>query len=340
MTARTTLLAVLVSLVAGSLSSAFGQQYAGQPRQPYPQAAAAQQPVQQRPGYPQGAVRQPVQQPARPMGPVQGPYRVQPGRAVPPGASAVVPQNTPTLQRRAPQTMNSPFQLTPAQQAEVDTVLKKWEEASKTHKRIVIEFDRFETNPAFTGGKDVPIHIVQGEADFTSSGKWMWYVRGELVNGKLVEGQLAERLVCDGKLVHEFNFRGKSVTQYVLGKETKSEDMVKVMLPFLFDAEAEKLKNRYFIRLLRFPNMPKEQVCIDAYPRYLDEARNFSNARMMVDLTKMEPTALMLTKPGRGTGSFRYKFDKVKINPNNPLELLNDPFKVKIPSGWTTQIGP
>jgi hypothetical protein len=326
MTARITLCVLLVLLIGICCSPAFGQYYQQQPGQQYSQTAGPP-----RPDY------QPAQPAAQPAASPQGAYQGAPGQPMPPAASAIVPQNTPTLERRLPQTVSAPFQLTPDEQVKIDAVLNKWEEASRKHERISIKFFRFEFKPAHTNMQNIPFHIDQGEADFHSSGKWLWKIHGEIVDKKLIEGQRAEQMLFDGNSIYEFNYPGKTVTQHVLAEDMRGEEMVKAMLPFLFGTDMQKLKDRYFIRLLEIPNLPKEQVCIDASPRFIEEARNYKNARMIVDMAKMEPTGLMLTLP-IGNESYRYQFTEVKINPRNPLDLLNNPFKVKIPSGWTTHV--
>ena len=329
MTARITHFALLVSLIGTHGSSALGQQYQPQPTgQQYAQPAGPQRQAQQ-PG------RRSMQNAAQPQG-----YPSPAAQAGPRGASAIVPQNTPRLERRVSQTVNAPFQLTPAQQAEVDRVLKRWEEASKKHKRIVIEFNRFEIKPALAppSNPNAPLHVDQGKADFTSSGKWLWSIRGEWVGSNVVEGQRAERIVFDGKSIYEYDYTEKVINQHILGEDMKGEDMVRAMLPFLFGTDMKHLKERYFIRLSKAPK--EGEICIDAWPRFLDEARNYRSARMILDWAKMEPTGLRLTLPN-GTDSYSYEFTKVDINPTNPLDplnLLTDPFKVKAPSGWTTHV--
>lgn len=328
MMARITLFALLLSSFGVLRDTALGQQYQPpQTGQQYPQPAGPQR-------YSQQPTQRPMQTVTQPQ------YQGSAGQVAPRGASAIVPQNIPRLERRTPQTVNTPFQLTPAQQADVDRVLKRWEDVSKTQKRIVIDFNRFEFKPALASpaNPNAPLHIDQGKADFTSSGKWMWSIRGEWVGSKVVEGQRAEKMVFDGESIYEFDYAGKVVNQHILTEDMKGEDMVRAMLPFLFGTDMNKLKNRYFIRLLKAPG--EGQICIDAWPRFLDEARNYKSARMIVDWAKMEPTGLQLTLPN-GTDSYSYEFTKVEINPKNPLDPLNlitDPFKVKAPSGWTTHV--
>ncbi len=332
MTARFSLNAILVLLIGLLSGSAFGQQYypqqQQQPAQRYPQAAGPQRPVYQ----------QPAQRTAQPVAQPQQTYPRRPAQTVPANAGAVISRNTPTLQRRNPALVNKAFTpLTPAQQAELDAVLKRWEEASRKQKRITIEFNRFEFKPAFAPAnkpKD-PVRINQGKADFEASGKWMWKVDREWVDGKSVESPVTEHMVCDGQALYEFNENDKSVTKHVMSDEMKNENMVRAMLPFLFSTDMSKLKNRYFLSLL--PQSDPNAVCIQAEPRYQNEAANFSRARMILDLKKMEPTGMQIILPN-GSDYFSYQFIKVDINPRNPTELFSDPFKAKIPDGWTVQV--
>jgi len=331
MTPRIALYAFLASLVGTCCNSAFGQYYPQQPAQQYSQPAGPQQPA-----YP------PAQRPMQPspqpqaayQGQPQGAYQGAPGEPVPPGAAALVPQNVPTLERRTPQPVYAPFQLTPAEQAEVDSVLKRWEEASRKHKRIAIEFFRLEFRPDHKA--DGPLFIDQGEADFTAEGKWLWHVEGEYKDGKVVKGQREEKMLFDGRSIYVFEYDNKKVNQQIIAADMKGEDMIRAMLPFMFGTDVKVLKERYLIRLLKFPGLPEGQVCIDAWPRYLDEAKNYKNARMIVDLTKMEPTGLMLILPN-GKDSYRYQFTKVDVNPRNPLPA-RDPFDFKLPQGWEVYV--
>ena len=329
MTARFSLYPIVVLLIGLFSGPAFGQQYypQQQPAQQYPQAAGPQRPVYQQPG--QGT--QPIAQP-------QQTYPRRPAQTVPANAGAVISRNTPTLQRRNPAPVNKAFTpLTPAQQAELDAFLKRWEEASRKQKRITIEFNRFELRPAYAPPTEpeAPVRINQGKADFEASGKWMWKVDREWVDGKLVDSPVTEHFVCDGRSLFEYKAADKTVIQHVMADEMKGHNMVRAMLPFLFTTDVKKLKDRYFLSLVPFAD-PKI-VCIKAEPRYQKEAANFVGALMLVDLTKMEPTGMQIFLPG-GTDSFKYQFTKVEVNPKNPSELFSDPFKGKIPSGWTSSV--
>lgn len=327
---------IFAILVGGSHGSARAQQpHYAQPPAPAYNQSASQPGAQRAEASPQSV------QSTHPSRNLQTSLVSQPsgGQPISPGPASIVPRNTPTLERREPlATASAPFHLTPDQQAQVDEILTQWDEASRKRHRFACEFFRFDFVPAFSSSPDVPLHIDQGEACFSAPDKWMFAIHGEFVENKLVEGQRAERWVCDGKSIYEFDYPGKTVIQHRLSDDMKGEDLVRALLPFLFNPDHASLKSRYFIRLVNFSGLAEGHACIDAWPRYQDEARNFRNAQVIIRLADMQPTAMMLVMPN-GTDSHRYQFTKVKINSNNLLDrFLNDPFQVKIPVGWKKHV--
>ncbi len=257
-------------------------------------------------------------------------------QARPTGKTVPVPQDTPVFQHRARQALPPPFELTQTEQAQVDSVLKKWEEASRKHERVALEFYRFEYKPAFARASNTPIHIDKGEMGFTSSGKWTWRIRGEWVGDEFIEGQRAARMVFDGESIYEFNYREKTVSQFILAEQgilakAMNEIMARHFRPFLFASDMKDLKNRFFIRLLELPN--DKQVCIDVWPRFLEDARYSRRTRMILNTSNMQPVGLMNTLPN-GTDRYAYQFTKVEINPTIPV----DPFETDIPPDWMTRV--
>ena len=64
------------------------------------------------------------------------------------------------------------------------------------------------------------------------------------------------------------------LTESPLPKELQGKDIVDGPLPFLFGAKAEKLKQRYYLRIITPPDV-QGQVWLEAWPRFLADARNF-----------------------------------------------------------------
>jgi len=118
-------------------------------------------------------------------------------------------------------------------------------------------------------------------------------------------------------------------------------------LPFLFGAEANKLKRRYFLKVVPPPEgQGGQQVWLVARPRFREDAQNFSAAEMILKVPHLEPIAIRLYSPNPNIWTV-FAFDPPKINaidlqPRIPgLGLLwSDPFKPEIPRGWTKELDP
>ena len=102
-------------------------------------------------------------------------------------------------------------------------------------------------------------------------------------------------------------------------------------LPFLFGAEADKLRKRYYIRIITPLNV-KDQVWLDTYPRFQQDAGNFSRAILALNLSDMTPKALQIYSPGgKDYRSYEF-FDSIA---NDPLRVFKgNPFQAVTPRGW------
>ncbi len=250
--------------------------------------------------------------PARPDQPVEPRHPTLHAR---PGA----PQTRPA-QPAAPQ---APFVLDAQQQQHVDWVLKAWEQRSAQVKTFICKFVRREYDEVFGQG-DEPTHTDYGEIRYEAPDKGLFWVR-EPENRQ-------ERWVCDGDSVFEFNFVAKKLTEYELPPELRGKAIANSPLPFLFGATAESLRQRYFLRLITPSDRPNE-VWLQAYPKFREDAANFSRAELILAGREMTPFALQLYLPN-GKTRLSYVFEDIRVNPTLTNFLQRDPFRVSTPSGW------
>ena len=59
--------------------------------------------------------------------------------------------------------------------------------------------------------------------------------------------------MCDGKSVFEYRHQDKHLVERPIPKELQGQSIVDGPLPFLFGAEAAKLKARYWLRIAEHP---------------------------------------------------------------------------------------
>ena len=266
------------------------------------------------------------------------PQRVQPGVQQP---DQPVSPPLPTLMRNPPPPAPPPvpFVLTPQEQAAMDRILDAWEQAGKPVRTFQCSFTRWEYDATFpvkptkenpNGAK----YIDHGTIKYEAPDKGFFEATGFLMDIPKVRRQ--EKWICDGKsvFVYEYAKKPPQLTESPLPKELQGKDIVDGPLPFLFGAKAQKLKQRYYLRIIT-PANAQGQVWLEAFPRFLADARNFKRALLILKTTGMIPVALKTYLPG-GNDSQVYTFDDVVVN--DPLGWRGifggDPFQASTPFGW------
>jgi TIGR03009 family protein len=267
----------------------------------------------------------------------------------------VGPRN-PTLERKLPlqqpvQPPPAPFTLTPQEQAQVDAVLKKWEQMSKEIKTYECKFTLLEydlnfpvRDPKNPNGPALPNYTDQGYLKYATPDKAIYRITFTDVKGEWVPVPPERSIywICDGKAVWEIKSPPDAlgpndrpppgqVIEHPLPQEMQGKAIADGPLPFLFGADADKIRNRYYLRIATPPEY-KDQVWLDTYPRFQQDASNFSRAIIALNLSDMRPKSLRTYSPG-GKDFRTYLFFEAVAN--DPLRIWKgNPFQVVIPRGW------
>jgi TIGR03009 family protein len=223
-------------------------------------------------------------------------------------------------QPAAPQPANAPFQLTQQQEAEVDRVLKLWEQYSGGVKNFDCKFKRWVYDPVF-GPVDKPAFEDLGTLTFEAPDRAKYEV----------EGSRAEKWICDGKSIFEYNFQKKQMVEHKLPPEYQGKAIANGPLPFVFGAKADQLKQRYFVRIITPREKQGQETWLQVYPRYQQDAANFQRAELILANQNMTPTALSLYEPNEKNHTTYAFYDTVI---NDPLRILKNPFSATTPLGW------
>lgn len=267
--------------------------------------------------------------------------------------------NDPSLQRRQPATnaqggpispgqapnsgasMAAPFTLTPYEEAQLDRVLQAWEQHSKQIESFECEFTRWEFDPV-ADPADEARRISRGKVMYSAPDKGLFVVDQEAIDGKLRESPHPERWVCDGQSIYEYKYETKQIVENPLPPELRGRAITEGPLPFLFGAEAESLKQRYFLRLITPPDA-EDEIWIEARPRYQRDAADFAKAEIILKYPSMHLFALQLYLPSTHPSTMKrtiFQFDKPKINQPDFLRLFKgDPFAPNLPDrSWSRAV--
>jgi TIGR03009 family protein len=331
--------------------SAYGQNYG-------PLRDERMPPDQQRSVYDgsQGQAGSPPQynQPQPPNGP--GSYGPPPDprleRVGPPNGPQAASQGLPNgpNPQAGPPPVPPGFQLTREEQDDLDHLLNDWENRGERIKSFECNFTRLFYNRVWNNGGnqgsnhgDKPLTVLKGELKYSAPDKGLFVVHAS----SPAQPATAEKWVCDGRSIFRYDFVNQKVVEYPLPADLRGKEISNGPLPFLFGAEANKLKRRYFLKVVPPPEgQGGQQVWLVARPRFREDAQNFSAAEMILKVPHLEPIAIRLYSPNPNIWTV-FAFDPPKINaidlqPRIPgLGLLwSDPFKPEIPRGWTKELDP
>jgi len=229
----------------------------------------------------------------------------------------------PHIQRRAVAPVVAPFVLSPEEQRQLDAVLQAWQQRSAEVKSFECQFTRFEYDPLF-GDARKPRFEDRGQIKYAAPDKGLFKV----------DGPRPEQWICDGQAIFEYNYQKRQLIEHRLPPELRGRAIADGPLPFLFGADAQKLKDRYFLRIT-FSDQSKGEIWLEAFPKYQKDAASFRRAELI--LKGMRPSAVQIHSPN-GKNRTVYVFENIRINERDPLEPLRlfrtDPFRAATPRGW------
>jgi len=325
-TARHRLVALALCLLV--VNRAHGQ-VATSPQQGFAQQPIQQQPLQQQTVPPAGQAplqQQPVQQQPLQQQPLQQPVPLP----------AVAPQ--------AP----AGFQLNVLEQNAVDLVLQKWQLESGKVTTFRCSFDRWEYDVAFgPNNNQDPLNKNEGELSYHRPDKGSFEITkiktfkeipvppGSPRKGDWFEkpDAIGDHWVCDGKSVYQYRPDVKQLVEHPIPPQLQGQAIVDGPLPFLFGADANKLKQRYWIKLDQQQNRDPKQVWLIALPKFQEQAADFREIDVILDAEQMMPVYMQVWMPN---GSHHmYHFDLETATKNAFWDKLPKLFApLPIPAGW------
>lgn len=123
-----------------------------------------------------------------------------------------------------------------------------------------------------------------------------------------------ERWSCDGQRVYSMDMEKKEAIVAQLPADMQGKNIMDSPLPFLFGMPPEKAKHRFTIFFTNSQFDPKSgRAKLTIYPRLPQDATNWRQADVILDLKEFLPTAVQLLDPA-GTKITVYRFQDFKKN--------------------------
>ncbi|MCI0335182.1 MAG: hypothetical protein L0228_18390 [Planctomycetes bacterium] len=249
-----------------------------------------------------------------------------------------------------PQLPPQGFQLNPLQEAQLDRVLESWQLQSGKITTFKCSFQRWEFDVAF-GPKDqtIPLNKNKGELSYHRPDKGSFQITeiNTFQQMPVPPGQqppdrpqgdwapqpnaIGEHWVCDGQSIYEYRHDQKQLVERPIPPQLQGQAIVDGPLPFLFGAEAAKLKARYWMRIEDQPN--KEEVWLTALPKFQAQAADFKMVEVIFDHKRLLPKAMRITLPNGN--KHVYMFDIANASVNNKFAIIQAMFaRPRVPYGY------
>jgi TIGR03009 family protein len=240
------------------------------------------------------------------------------------------------------------FQLNAIQQARLDQVLNAWQKESGKVTTFKCSFQRWDFNAAFGPGNNIPLFKDKGDVSYHRPDKGSFQIseinkfqakpnqpgqqaaatpQGDWIKQPNAVG---EHWVCDGESVFEYRHDQKQLVERPIPPQLQGQAISDGPLPFLFGAEADKLKQRYWMRI---EQENAASIWLVAKPRFQAQAADFTEVDVMLDPQRLLPTHMRIQLP---SGSRHlYIFDLANASINSPLARLQALFeRPRVPLGW------
>ncbi len=218
--------------------------------------------------------------------------------------------------------------LSPQEADNLNRLLADWEKRNKEIHVLESKFYRWKYDAVFGNGQQPPPD--EGELKFSAPDKGMMKIEAK-------DPAQSEQWLCDGKSIYQFDYKQRLVTEYVMPLELQGKGIGDGPLPFVFGVEAEKLKQRYFMRIITPPDV-KDAVWLEAFPRYQQQAAEFSKVQVILQISgttkALLPFAIQIYSPN-GKDRIVYQLQDPSINPYKPFGgVFNNWTTLSIPGGW------
>ncbi|MCC9641747.1 TIGR03009 domain-containing protein [Rhodopirellula sp. JC740] len=218
--------------------------------------------------------------------------------------------------------------LSAAEQQRLDQILSAWEQQSQGTKTLECEFKRWHFD-LFAAPAGIYANKAEGVIKYANPDKGLFQVKavvsydGKDENGKpkysAKPGLYGEHWVCTGTELKEFDHATKQCKIQQLPPHMQGQNIIESPLPFVFNANAQQIKERYWVQPMQSPK--PELILIAAYPKHQADRAQYKVVQIALDAKTFLPQALIMYAPNFDQKNQpkwdHYEFTNVKRNSIN-----------------------
>lgn len=243
--------------------------------------------------------------------------------------------------------------ISPEEQKYIDQVLAYWEASTKKIKTYKCDFEKFTYNPNFAPPGTYYEHST-GVIMYAQPDKGLYRVdaidryrppkeKGGKPEYARAEGEKGEHWICDGKAIYYFDYLNKILRKTNLPPVMQGQAIADGPLPFVFGAEAEKIKQRYWLKVMT-PEGKTDEIWLAAVPKWREDAANYKEVLIVIDYESYLPKAMTVFMPGFDAKTNPAKENYIfKKRENNLAAAIWNPlarefYQPSTPAGWKLEV--
>ena len=192
--------------------------------------------------------------------------------------------------------------LSPEQQAQLDRVLMSWQKQSQGTKTLECKFERWHFD-LIAAPAGIHAHKAEGEIKYANPDKGLFRVDSMMFykgmkEGKPQYGPIADKFgeywVCNGVELIEYDREEKNCNVQSLPLNMQGQQIFNSPLPFVFNLDAKKIKERYWVMLKKSPKA--NTFLIQAWPKSQEDRAQYKMVQIVLSPT-FEPEVLIMYAP-------------------------------------------
>jgi TIGR03009 family protein len=222
---------------------------------------------------------------------------------------------------------------------QLDAYLQRWEQEMQRVQTLQATLVRLDNDKSFGN-----IQKFTGYAQYMKAGTGATALNlASLQLGPEGKQEIHEKYVCTGTYIYQFCPAQKEIKVIELPKPAAGREEDSSFLSFLFGMKAADARKRYDLRLIK---EDKYYVYVSIAPRFTEDRRDFTRARLVLNKDSFLPRQLWFEQPNKnevtwdiprlqtGISLNRAAFDKPELPPGWKFNLVTrqapqEPYKVR-----------
>ena len=233
-------------------------------------------------------------------------------------------------------------------QKRLDQLLAKWEGESQATKLLSCDFNRWHYDVGAAPG-GVPATWAKGVVKYAAPDKGMFRVDTLKFYKGMKDGkptyesdakQFGEYWVCNGAEVLEFDRSKEECTIQQLPEQMRGQQILESPLPFVFNLDAKKIQERYWVREVPPPPGKAGIYLLEAWPKRQQDRSQYRFVQIAINADTFLPDDLVIYAPNFDPQTApvwdHYEFTEMKRNGlvANLQQFMDGFIKVSPPRSW------